>query len=269
MHPTLFRIPILNLPLRTYGLMMVIGFLVGAFFVMKRASREGMNPDRVFNLVFYIFFSGIIGARIFFVLTNLEIYRYNPVGILKVWDGGLVWYGGLITAALFGLLYIKRVRLPVLKLGDIIMLGVALGLVFGRLGCFSAGCCYGKPTNLPWGVVFPDNPENLINPEYRGKVPLHPTQIYHSLNALFLFLVLSWVYRKKSFHGEILFLFIPLYSATRFLLEFLRGDELRGFVEVAGIRLSVSQFVGIPMFLISAWILWILWMRSGKGRKSL
>src|SRR5512143_814516 len=171
---------------------------------------------------------------------------HHPLEILMIWKGGLVFYGGFLLALFTGVWYLNRFNMPLWKVADIIAPCIALGQAIGRLGCFSAGCRYGKPTDLPWGVTFTD-PNSLA---VLG-VPLHPTQIYESAGALTIFAFL-WLYRKKTtFEGQLFWLYVMLYSVLRFTIEFVRGDEVRGFVNIASFTLSTSQAVAICAFLAS------------------
>jgi phosphatidylglycerol:prolipoprotein diacylglycerol transferase len=205
------------------------------------------------DLFFYTVLAAFLGSRILYVLINLDVFCQDPLQAFKIWEGGLVFYGGLIPAAGVAFWVMKRHRLPVWKLADLIFPLIALGLSFGRMGCFLAGCCYGKETSLPWSVVF-KNPDSLA----RLNVPLHPTQLYDAVNGLVLFLFLSWAEKRKTYDGQIFWLFLLLYAMTRFLIEIFRGDP-RGFL-FAGL-LSTSQAIGILLAIFS------LFMLFYKGRQ--
>ena len=183
--------------------------------------------------------------------TILYHYLDHPADIFKLWNG-LAFYGGFLLALPVGLWMIRRKKLPVAKVADIFALGVALGLVFGRMGCFMAGCCHGLPTDLPLGVTFFE-PACLARPL---GVPLHPTQLYSSGLALLLFGLL-WLQKRrwKRFDGQVVLSFILLYSAGRFLIEFVRGDN-RG--EFFGGALSSSQLIALPLVVIS--LVLLIWL---------
>jgi phosphatidylglycerol:prolipoprotein diacylglycerol transferase len=170
----------------------------------------------------------------------------------------LVFYGGLIAAAVVAFWYMKGHRLPVWKLTDLISPLIALGLSCGRIGCFLAGCCYGKETSLPWAVVF-RNPDSLA----RLNVPLHPTQLYDAANGFVLFFFLTWMEKRKTFEGQIFWLFLFLYSITRFFIEIFRGDP-RGFLFTD--VLSTSQAIGILLAIFSFFMLFYM-NKRGQGRK--
>jgi phosphatidylglycerol:prolipoprotein diacylglycerol transferase len=183
-------------------------------------------------------------------LINFDFFRQYPLQIFEIWEGGLVFYGGLIPAAVVAFWVMQWHRLPVWKLADLISPLIALGLSFGRMGCFLAGCCYGKETSLPWAVVF-RNPDSLA----RLNVPLHPTQLYGAANGLVLFFFLTWVEKKKKFDGQVFWLFLFLYSMTRFFIEIFRGDP-RGFLFTD--LLSTSQAIGILLAIFSLFMLFYL-----------
>jgi phosphatidylglycerol:prolipoprotein diacylglycerol transferase len=254
MYPILFRLGSLNI--YAYGFFVAIGFLLGFFIAVRRGREEGIPFERIVDLLFYIVLSAIIGSRLLFVLTEFDHYRNHPLQIFRIWEGGLVFYGGLILAIAVSIGYLRWNRLPIWKFGDISSLSIALGLFFGRIGCFFAGCCYGKETSLPWGVTFTDT-----NSLARLNFSLHPTQIYEALGSLAIFLFLNWKKRRRAFEGEIFWLFILLYSAIRFLIEFLRDDP-RGFL--FGEVLSTSQGIGFFLALASLFMLFYLKRRSRR-----
>jgi phosphatidylglycerol:prolipoprotein diacylglycerol transferase len=202
------------------------------------------------EIFFYTVFSAIIGSRILFVLINFDSYREDLLQVFKIWEGGLVFYGGLILAAGVAIGYMRWHRLPLWKLADLFSPSIALGLVFGRIGCFLAGCCYGKETSLPWGIVF-TSPDSLA----RLNVPLHPTQLYEAAGGLIIFFFLNWMAKRKTFEGQIFWLFLLLYSIARFLIEILRDDP-RGFLFRH--LISTSQGVGIFLAILSLFVLFYL-----------
>jgi len=248
MYPILFRLGPLSI--YAYGFFMGLAFIVGLVLATLNARKEGIPFERVVDIFFYTVFSSVLGSRILFVLVNFDFYRENPLQIFKIWEGGLVFYGGLIMAVGVSIVYMRWRRLPVWKLTDFFTPPIALGLFLTRIGCFFAGCCYGKETSSPWGIIFKD-PDSLA----RLNVPLHPTQLYDAGNGLALFLFLSWLSKRKTFDGQIFWLFILLYSIIRFLIEMLRGDP-RGFL--FGAFLSTSQGIGIFLAILSFFMLFFL-----------
>ncbi|MEW6410447.1 MAG: prolipoprotein diacylglyceryl transferase [Nitrospirota bacterium] len=245
MHPILFKIG--PITIYTYGVLITAGFLLGLALAVRQAKKEGIEQARIVDLGLYIIISAIIGSRLLYIITHYEYYIKKPLQILKVWEGGLVLYGGLFLAIAVGLLYLKKAKLPAWKVADIIAPSIAIGLTIGRWGCFSAGCCYGRETDLPWGVVFTD-PYSLA----RLGVPLHPTQLYESLGSFLIFLVLVIKRRKKTFEGQLFLLFLLLYSILRFVIEFFRADEAR---DILYNGISIAQGISIIIAVASMVIL--------------
>jgi len=255
MHPELFKLG--PLTIHTYGVLVAAGFLLGLGLAVRQAKKEGIPPDKIVDLGFYILLSALIGSRLLYILINASHYLKNPLDIFKIWEGGLVFYGGLLLAVPTVLWYIKKNSLGVWSIADIFAPSIAIGHALGRLGCFFAGCCYGKTAEgLPWAVTFTD-PESLAI----VGVPLHPTQIYESLGEFINFLILITLRRYKSFNGQLFLTYIILYSVLRFIVEFFRGDVGRGFIMS---QLSLSQGISILMFLVAVAGLLILRKREFK-----
>jgi phosphatidylglycerol:prolipoprotein diacylglycerol transferase len=259
MHPILFEIPriaFLNwtigpIPIRVYGLMIAMGFVIGVFLAAHQAKKEGINPDRVLDLGVYMLLTAIVGSRFLFVLTDLHAFAARPLDAFALWKGGLVFYGGLLAAVPVGIWYLKKHELPVWKTTDIMAPSIALGQAFGRLGCFSAGCCYGAPTSGPFSVIFTD-PHSLAP----LGVPLFPTQLMEATGNLAIFCALLLVRRSKKFDGQLFWLYVLFYAVLRFIIEFFRGDAIRGVY--FGNSISTSQIIAICMFLLAGVMLWRL-----------
>ncbi|MEW5803871.1 MAG: prolipoprotein diacylglyceryl transferase [bacterium] len=248
MHPLLFKIG--PIKIYTYGFFIALAFISGIFWSAREAKRLGENPERIMDLGFLVTLSAIIGARILFILLNLPEYLEHPLNSLKIWEGGLVFHGGLIASILAGLFYLKRHHLRTWKYADIIAPALALGQGIGRIGCLMAGCCYGKETSLPWGICFTD-PNSLATLH----IPLHPTQIYESICTLLIFAALLRLRKRKNFEGQVFWTYIVLYSIVRFTIDFFRGDEVRTFFCNT---LSLTQVLGIVLFLSAIYMLWTL-----------
>jgi phosphatidylglycerol:prolipoprotein diacylglycerol transferase len=242
MHPILFKIG--PLTIRAYGVLVAAGFLLGLGLAVKQAKKEGIPPNKIVDIGFYILLSAIIGARLFFILLNISHYMKNPLDIFKIWEGGLVFYGGVLFAVPTVIWYVKKNALRIWNTADLFAPSIAIGHAIGRIGCFFAGCCYGKPVEgLPWAVTFTD-PNSLA---ITG-IPIHPTQLYESLGEFFNFFILITLRRHKSFNGQLFMSYILFYSVLRFIVEFYRGDVDRGFITS---WLSISQGISILMFLVS------------------
>jgi phosphatidylglycerol:prolipoprotein diacylglycerol transferase len=257
LFPVLIRIN--NFPIHTYGVLIAVGFLLGVWFAKKEAKRLHLPPDRVVDLSFWALLVGMFGSRLLFVVTQLSYFAEHPLEIFHVWEGGLVFYGGLITCMPFFYWFCRKYKMPIAKVLDLGSISLPLAHAFGRLGCFSAGCCYGKPTGMPWGVSFDSQ---LVDISMRG-IPLHPTQLYE---AGALFLLFAFLYRHrvhKKFSGELALLYCVGYSAIRFIIEFFRGDLVRGFV-VEGV-LSTSQFIALLVFLAGL-VFYVLKRKEGRAK---
>lgn len=235
MHPVLFTLG--NLTIYSYGFMIALGFFLGIVLAMREARRVGENPEKIMDLSFYILVAAIVGSRLFYVVTAWETFADNPIDIIKIWQGGLVFYGGFIGAGVTAAAYIKLAGLPLWKTADILAPSLALGQAIGRLGCFLAGCCYGQTTDVFWSVTFTDR--NCLAPV---DSPLHPTQLYSALTNFTIFAVLFLISRRNQVTGRVFWTYVLLYGLTRSIIETLRGD-FRG-AEVFGL-LSISQTLGL------------------------
>jgi len=231
-----------------------MAFLSAIALALREARRVGEDANKILDLCFYVLIAAIVGSRILYVLINWSTFRHDPFEIVRIWHGGLVFYGGFIGALITALWYIRRKGLPILKTADIMAPSIAFGQFVGRIGCFFAGCCYGRNCDLPWAVTF-THPESLAP---KG-VPLHPTQLYSSLNGLLIFLVLKRLMRNKGFEGQIFWTYVFLYAVTRSILEHFRGDD-RGML--FGSMLSSSQFIGLIMAVIAIVMMIILRRRT-------
>lgn len=204
-----------------YGIMVASGFLAGLWTASRRASRDGLQAEKILDLGPWLIVGTIIGARTLYVLSYWrEDFAGKPLmDVFKVWQGGLVFYGGFIGATLAGMLYVKLQKLPLWKVADTVAPSIALGSVFGRIGCLMNGCCYGRECHLPWAITFPPG----SRPVPPG-IPLHPTQVYDSLLNLGLYLGLAALYRRKKFDGQVFAGYLIGYAICRSIVEFFRGD---------------------------------------------
>jgi phosphatidylglycerol:prolipoprotein diacylglycerol transferase len=240
MHPILFEIG--PLTIHTYGFFVAMGFLVGLSFAVRQAKKEGISSQKIIDLGFYILLASIIGSRLFYIFVNPSYYMSNPLDIFKIWEGGLVFYGGVLLVIPTVIWYVRRNNIGLWKTADVFAPSIAIGHAFGRIGCFFAGCCYGRiAESLPWSIIF-TNPECLAP----TNVPLHPTQLYEAGGEAVNFLILITLRKYKSFNGQIFLAYILIYSVLRFTIEFFRGDVNRGFIIE---NLSVAQGISLLMFL--------------------
>jgi phosphatidylglycerol---prolipoprotein diacylglyceryl transferase len=237
--------------LHSYGLLLATAFLLAITVMARLAEQEGVSRNRAWDMGFVIIVSAIFGAKILLILSDLEDFLARPSRLisLEFWQAGGVYYGGLIGAIVGAALYVgKSPDLKFWTIADAAAPAIALGQSIGRLGCFAAGCDYGKPTDLPWAVTFTS--------EYAHRfvgvpieIPLHPSQIYESMITFLLFLALLWVYRKRHFSGQVFACYLFFYGVARFGLEFFRGDLDRGFV--LGGLFSTSQFISLLIVPVS------------------
>lgn len=240
MHPLLIKLG--PIPIHTYGLMIAIGFLVAVYVIRRLATAAKLDVERVMDLTFWLLLVGFGGARLLFVLTRFEYFMADPLSIFKVWEGGLVFFGGPLADLPFAYWYMNKHRLPVWRSMDAMIPGLVIAHAFGRFGCLAAGCCYGKPTGTNFGVrLYSD----LVERHLQG-IPLHPTQLYEAGALFILFWGLIYVFKKKHFDGQVILTYFMAYPVIRSVVEIFRGDLIRGFV--IDEWLSTSQFISIIVF---------------------
>lgn len=265
MYPELFRIG--NFPINTYGVFLALAFLFAILVTVKLAARDGLPRQKIYDLCLWMLLAGLIGSKILMLFTEPD-YRDNPLQLLSLdfLRSGGVFYGGLLGAVLAGYFLMKHYRLPWWKTADACAPGIAIGNFFGRQGCFAAGCCWGKPTDLPWGVKFTE-----LGHEVTG-VPidahLHPTQLYESFAMLLVFLFLLWLHKRRRFKGQVLLTYALLYSVIRFAIEFVRDDprgDILGLTTLTG--LSTSQLISIVVG-ISALAILIMRLKTRENSNS-
>jgi phosphatidylglycerol:prolipoprotein diacylglycerol transferase len=267
MHPRLFTVPAFELfgrmvgPLAmpTYGILLVLGMLAGLWIVTRQARKAGLVPETITDMAVYAIIAGLIGAKVLLLIVEWPFYSRNPRELLSLFQSGGVFYGGLLGAIPVAFWYARRHQLDGWKTADVLAPGVAVGQAIGRMGCFMAGCCYGKPTSVPWAVTFTDVFANR-NVGTPLDTPLHPTQIYESLACFLIMGILLWMAPRKRFHGQVVLAYVVLYAVARFVVEMYRGDAIRGFV--FGGRLSTSQFIALLMVAAAALVLPYLWRRK-------
>jgi phosphatidylglycerol---prolipoprotein diacylglyceryl transferase len=224
----------------TYGVLLAAAYLLGLKLAMVRAQARNLDHTRVLDLGIYIIISALLGAKLLLLVTDWRTFTSSPGELLTLLRSGGVFYGGLIVAVAVSLWYIRRVGLPLWTTCDVFAPGIALGHVIGRLGCLFAGCCYGKPTDLPWGITFTD-PFAAANVGTPLNRPLHPTQLYEAgAEALILIILLATESRGRRFAGRTFWLYMLLYAISRFIVEIFRGDP-RGNVGI----FSTSQFISV------------------------
>ncbi len=275
MHPVLFRIPLPfhlgHLDIAVYGVMTALGALFGVLTGVSRAKRSGVRTNDVLDLALWVLIAGILGARIFYLISDMDWAGESKslLNILKVFfkfrQGGLVFYGGLLLAIPVGIAFLRVKKLPLWRLADVAAPSIALGEAFARIGCYLNGCCWGKrcPIEFPFHVTFP---EGSLSADYYGEanIPLYPTQFISSLTTAILFVVLAVIYGRKKFDGQVFWLYGVLYGVTRFLIEFLRGDNK----PILFGALTISQGVSLLLVLTSLVMLFVLRARAARNSEA-
>ena len=251
MHPILFEVG--GFPIYTYGLLLAAAYLLGLQFALVRARTRGLDPNRVMDLGIWIIISALVGAKLLLLIVERDKYLHDPAELLNLARSGGVFYGGLILAVTVALWYLWRHRMPMWTVTDVFAPGIALGHVIGRMGCFFAGCCFGRPTGVPWAITFHNEfaAQNVGTPL---GVPLHPTQLYEAgAELLILLFLLAFERKGRPFPGRTFWSYMLLYGVSRFVIEFYRGDP-RGMVGA----FSTSQFVSLVLVPLAVVMLFML-----------
>ncbi len=273
MRPTWFYL--FGYPIHMYPVMIALGFIIGIALAARRGERLGMDREMILDLGWWLLVSGLVGSRVVFIIVNWDQYWYACVDIdlhnqlhpelppltqpdcfriLRFWSGGLVFYGGIIGAILTMIWFLRREKLSFLPIADALIPSVAIGQFFGRLGCLSAGCCFGKPSGVPWAVHFPRGSmawiqhikEGLLDRHSAELLSIHPTQLYDSGFGLLLFLILLWLHHRKRWHGQVFVWYLLLYPLGRSIIELFRGDQDRGYL-FRVVSEDLNRFLGVPV----------------------
>lgn len=248
-----------------YGMMLFLAYVVGVNMTAWRARKGHLNPQFAFDLATWLFIGGLVGARAFFVIQYRD--RFDSfLDIFKIWEGGIVFYGSLIggTLALVVFWFVKR--FPFLPMTDAIAPALCIGLAIGRFGCFLNGCCYGDRCELPWAVQFPPGSapfndqvtEGVLSASASASLPLHPTQIYSTIDGFVLFFVVLTFWPLRKADGHAMALYFMLYAVTRFLIERLRNDESAQYM-----GMTISQLISLGGFAFGAF-LWVVALKYGR-----
>jgi phosphatidylglycerol:prolipoprotein diacylglycerol transferase len=245
----------------TYGVLVATAFLIAVWLTGRMAQQAGIDREAVINLGIYSALAGVAGAKLLMVAIDFRNYAEHPSDLfsLATLQAAGIFYGGLIGAVIVGLLYMRRRKLPPWRTLDLFAPAIALGHGIGRLGCFSAGCCWGVETHLPWAVTF-SNPEAARFGTPLG-VPLHPTQLYEALGEFAIFAFLLWRWRKPHRDGQILGMYLTLYAALRFAVEFVRFQQEP---PPWGGPLSDDQWISIGLFAIGVALIALRPVSSAK-----
>jgi phosphatidylglycerol---prolipoprotein diacylglyceryl transferase len=285
MFPELFKIPYTSFSINTYGFLLAVAFLLGLLLMARLAARDGLGKQKVIDLGLWVLAASLIGSKALMVIAEWDsTYRDNPSQIftLDFLRSGGVYYGGFIAAVIASVIVMRYYKLPWWRTADAFAPGVILGQAIGRLGCFSAGCCWGKPTTGWYGVHFSEKGHEttgvptMVNhlaeiqrnvwaerlADHGGwlaPLKLHPTQLYEVGAALLILVALLLIHRRRRFEGQVILAYAMLYSVARFIIEYWRDDP-RG--EIFG--LSTSQFIAIVLF-VGALATFIYRLRKPSG----
>jgi phosphatidylglycerol---prolipoprotein diacylglyceryl transferase len=262
LHPFLINIGSFHLP--TYGVLLVLAIMGGIYTAMRLGRSVGFDSGRILDFCTWSILVALVGAKVLMILTEWDYFRAHPGEIFSfstLMAGG-VFYGGFLAALFFTIWYVRVQKIAFWRLTDVLAPAVALGQSVGRLGCFSAGCDYGTPTTAPWGVKFTSTFAHEVAGVPLG-VRLHPTQLYESATTLAIFLFLLWSFPRKKRDGDVFLSYLGLYAVARFFLEFLRGDDDRGFVFHH--LLSTSQF--IALLALAGVVIVFIWRRLHGGKE--
>jgi len=237
--------------IRSYGVMLLCGFIAGGYYVARVGPKRGLPVPMIIDMILMDLVFAIVGSRVMFVLLSYQAYATNPATIASVWSGGLSFHGGLLGAVIATFIFCRWRKIRFAVLTDICTPGIPIGYALTRVGCFLNGCCHGGPTDLPWGVVFPENAAQY-------PMPVHPTQLYASLGSFALWGLLVWAWPRMRRPGQLFPLYMISYSVLRFLCEYTRRGYT-GEVYQAVPSLTVAQFACI--LIAAAGLLLFLWLQ--------
>jgi phosphatidylglycerol:prolipoprotein diacylglycerol transferase len=244
MRPVLIDFGGIEVP--AYGIMLAASFLAALWYVKRNAPRAGISSVIVENLAFYIMLGVIIGGRLLYVVFHWAQYENDLLGIFRIWEGGMMFFGGFLGGFILGAFYIRKQGISVLKIADAVAPALGLGLFFTRIGCFLNGCCFGKPSTLPWAMNFPD--ECVAGASPVGGLALHPTQLYESIFGLALFFFLNNRLKKPGRLGSVFAQFLIFYGGFRFGIDFIRYYENSA-------NFWINQIIAIGLIVVGAFIL--------------
>lgn len=260
MHPTVVKFG--SFAIHSYGLLLAIAFLVAIQLFLARGRARGLPEDRLSTLSLWLLVLAIVGGRLLFVATHWDEYKVDPLAIFRLWEGGLILYGGYALAIAGGILYVRRAGLSVWRVGDAAAPSMALGVGIGRLGCFFNGCCFGLPTTLPWGIHFPpESYSSSVFPHDR----LHPSQLYMSAAGFLLFAALLALDKKRRFDGWLFWSYIAMDAGLRFLIDFTRYyDETSFLGRIGSLSFNMNQLLSAGLIAISFVMLRVLSARAQR-----
>jgi phosphatidylglycerol:prolipoprotein diacylglycerol transferase len=243
-----------GLELHSYGLLLAIAFLLGIQLFLRRGVRRGLPEEKLSTLSLLLLVLAIVGGRGLYVLTHWSDYTHDFLGVFRIWEGGLMLYGGYFLAIAGGILYLRRARIPVWRVGDAAAPSMALGIGLGRIGCFLNGCCFGLPSHLPWAIKFPPGSySNFVFPSE----PLHPSQLYLAAAGIGQFALLLALDKKPRFDGRLFWTYIAIDATFRFLIDFTRYYDATSYLgKIGPLAFNVNQVFSV--FLVAASVFMLL-----------
>ena len=252
MYPELFSIG--PVTVYSYGVLLAASYLLGLRLAMTRAKNRGLDSNRVLDLGIYIIIAALVGAKLLLLVVDFDQFRRSPADLFSLVRAGGVFYGGLLLSVAVAFWYMNKHRMPFWTTCDVFAPAIALGHVTGRLGCMAAGCCYGKPTDVPWAIIF-TNPSAQANVGTPLGIPLHPTQIYEAgAELLILVLILATENRGRRYPGRTFWSYMFLYAVSRYIIEIYRGDPRGTVFDI----FSTSQFISVVLAPLSiAMLVWL------------
>lgn len=259
MYPVLFKLG--SLEIKSYGVMLAVSFLIGYLLAQRKAQRNGIGQPILLDLCFYILLSAIIGSRAFYVVTHWEQYGANPLAVFSIWEGGLSMMGGVLLSLVVSYLYLKKKEIPFTLMADILAPSIALGVAVTRLGCFLYGCCYGLPTDLPWGLQFPGY--SAAGSHFHEHI--HPVQLYASAYGFLIFLALLLIERKNPPTGVLFGMLMVLYATARFIVDFIRYYEPEQYLLRNPIALTNNQIICIFLFIFGVVVIALSYKGKSRG----
>jgi phosphatidylglycerol:prolipoprotein diacylglycerol transferase len=258
MHPEILRIGALHL--RFYGLALTIAFLVGTYLATRRAKRANVPEELIVWLALVILLLAVVGSRALYVATHWGEYQGGLWAVFMLWEGGLTMYGGVVAATVGGIAFIRFRGYPVWGVADIVAPSIALGEAITRVGCFMNGCCFGVPTKLPWGVVFP---EGSYADAVFGPTAVHPSQLYSAGFGVVVLVFLLWLDRRRSFDGQLFWSYVLASAIARFFVDFTRyygdGDRIG---RLGSLDFNNNQLIAVGLVLTSLAAMWALRRRA-------
>ena len=262
MHPEIAQWGFIHI--RSYGLMLAVAFLIGTWLGLRESRRLGLDEDKVVNVILIVLVASVLGARALYVMEHVQEFRREWGSVIALWQGGLTLYGGIVAGTAAGLMAAKRFGLPMWTVADALTPSLALGAGIGRIGCHLNGCCYGRPTQLPWGVVFPA--DSYAGLEF-GNAAVHPSQLYLAAAAVALFLLTWWLRRRLGVPGTLFWLFIVMFALIRIPVDLTRAWEPEATLLRSGpIEITESQLTSLAFALFG--LLMIVRIRRASAARA-